>query len=148
MKTNTQTFIELAIEGGWNKNGYWRGEFRGSKFEGGKIYLEWYSGETESIHLDEIKVQEVLLDPLAWQALGKVKGWIVESKRKYQECPKCGNGTLSEAFFWDYCKDDGIKREIKEKVYTTDLSFSKQVDFVHLHQDGKSIEEALGEILK
>lgn len=71
----TQTFIEKAIEGGWGKDFFYRGEITSCKKEAGKIYLEWYSGETESLHLYEESKECVLLDPSAWQAVGKVEGW-------------------------------------------------------------------------
>ena len=58
-----------------NKDAYWHGEFRSVKFEGKKMYLEWYSGETETIHLEKIVWQEIALDPNFWRCLGKALGW-------------------------------------------------------------------------
>lgn len=72
---NAQSFIEKAIEGGWGKDAFYRGEVTHCKTENGKIYLEWFSGETESLHLHEEAKERILLDPLAWKAVGKVEGW-------------------------------------------------------------------------
>lgn len=55
-----QQFIEKAIEGGWKPDNAER---------------ESYSGTHKYLF-----VAGVMLDPLAWQAVGKVEGW---DKKKY-----------------------------------------------------------------
>ena len=52
-----EDFVEKAIQGGWDSKN------------------EWGS----SPH--DIPIERILLDPLAWQSVGKVKGW---------ECRECG----------------------------------------------------------
>ena len=53
--TNTELFIQLAIEGGWIC-----GERRGIE---------------EPIENDDYIFYSEILDPKAWQAVGKVEGW-------------------------------------------------------------------------
>ena len=63
--TETKQFIEDAIEGGWRK-GY---------------YLDEYVMEHASFRTigdedrDSESIGTILLDPLAWQAVGKTRGW-------------------------------------------------------------------------
>ncbi len=74
MKTNTQTFIELVIEGGyeaypkvWGKHGMIESEVRGVK-----IHFPKGSARVSSFL---VRINEILLDPRAWQAVGKTRGW-------------------------------------------------------------------------
>lgn len=107
--THTQRFIELAIEGGWIKDNPF---FRNSMAERNKKYYI----------TNEDRQREGLLDPLAWQAVGKVKGWP--------------NQTLLQ----DYTVDGDRLSEP-----TVLHNWHRFVVFLW---KGKSIEEALGEILK
>lgn len=61
-----QIFIEKAIEGGWTK-----GKVK-VQIEDSLIYLHHPHKDGE---FTTISLFEVLLDPLAWQAVGKIEGW-------------------------------------------------------------------------
>lgn len=65
MKNKTKQFIEKAIEGGWKPNYSLQGNLSNSVFA---EYLELHFG------------YRILLDPLAWQAVGKVEGWTTVKK--------------------------------------------------------------------
>ena len=69
-------FIEKAIEGGWE-----------SKISHGKDFSVGLDGEIFYTNLNENRVRtfgvgEILLDPKAWEAVGKVEFWgdTVEAK--------------------------------------------------------------------
>jgi len=68
-------FIEKAIEGGWTHKGYL------PKVGGCCHYNEAYgtgSYTHDSSHVVIFKICEMFLDPLAWQAVGKVEEWKEE----------------------------------------------------------------------
>ena len=58
----TETFIEKAIEGGWEP-----------------VYSNWtfrkYSVSWIRSYLEEVGIEVAILDPKAWEAVGKVEGW-------------------------------------------------------------------------
>jgi hypothetical protein len=64
-KTNTQQFIEDAIAGGFKR---YRKEFYFENAPYGEMYL-----------------YKALLDPLAWQAVGKTRGWSTELIPAWEE---------------------------------------------------------------
>lgn len=64
-------FIEKAIEGGWK---YQERLFGDLKFDERIIF-----NHEPSIALQPF-IDSILLDPLAWQAVGKVEGWTDLSK--------------------------------------------------------------------
>ncbi len=116
---NTQTFIELAIEGGWKPFLDDRVHKKVAMDEGD----EWVVFTTK-VNVRRRIVAQILLDPLAWQAVGKVKGWNAQFM---------------------------IGEEVEGKKEIHDLSpewLYWQHKLLDLIADGKSIEEALGEILK
>lgn len=59
----TKQFVAKALEGGW-------------RYENPELKQE------EDI-LEVIGIEDILLDPLAWEAVGKVEGW--ESKITYKD---------------------------------------------------------------
>jgi len=66
----TKQFIEKAIEGGWkpqNPNG---------PDDNPQIALEAWE-ELEGNILQQTVLHAIVLDPLAWKAVGKVEGWKV-----------------------------------------------------------------------
>lgn len=67
----TKTFIEKAIEGGWEarSNIYFKGMFEG--FPTFRVNLRALEAPREI----QIPIQTILLDPEAWKAVGKVEGW-------------------------------------------------------------------------
>lgn len=100
--THTQTFIELAIEGGWRSDGMVD------------------EGTTEAgIRFFAREPWKMLLSPLAWQAVGKVKGW---------KEPVMVNGL--------YSGGSSMKNWLGQWYH-----------LVTLLADGKSIEEALSHLL-
>ena len=60
----TQRFIEDAIKGGWWKLDY----------------------DTEPVDAENYRffLSSPLLDPLAWQAVGKTRGWKYKSYKEYE----------------------------------------------------------------
>lgn len=61
-------FIEKAIEGGW--------------------WTAWYNDgaleRTKGEVADAGEYARILLDPLAWQAVGKVEGWPIKKVMRYR----------------------------------------------------------------
>lgn len=55
-----QTFIEKAIEGGWKPSASWFGD----------------------VPVDSDGYHTVLLNPLAWKAVGKVEGWVWNDEKR------------------------------------------------------------------
>ena len=78
-------FIEKAILGGWRKEDKLTKIYSCDKFPADDIvifeqdYLTFYG----DVVLKKMNLYEILLDPKAWQAVGKVEGW--------DECD-CGRG--------------------------------------------------------
>jgi len=80
-----QTFIEKAIEGGWRKDltekPLCTPEISYLVPEKEKVYGVWFrwgkKNERGELHSEsrEILMYEILLDPEAWKAVGKVEGW-------------------------------------------------------------------------
>lgn len=119
--THTQTFIKLAIEGGWNAARC-------------HDHISWVwsrGGEKESF--SKICTFSIILDALAWQAVGKVKGW---SGGEIGVCSLCGQRKVADC----NCAPEH-SFVIEEWLYW-------QHQMLDLLADGKSIEEALGELLK
>jgi hypothetical protein len=73
MKTATEQFIEDAIAGGWS--------FKPDRFD----YIENINDEPRL----------ALLDPLAWQAVGKTRGWSSFSEHHHSSGEEC-NGFCIE----------------------------------------------------
>lgn len=69
---NQKTYIEKAIEGGWN---YGRTGHDRITIANGEAYFGLHG---TVFYLKN--VSEILLDPRSWQAVGKVEGW----ERKHQ----------------------------------------------------------------
>lgn len=131
--TNVQKFIELAIEGGWkvrrdfiNEPIEERAE-KPVKIEIGE-YTEtfelWWTWENDGGQLSRIPIHKILLDPLAWQAVGKAKGW----------------------------RDDVFHESCAGAMHNTDRAISEaeinHARFVSELWRGKSIEEALAKTLE
>lgn len=79
----TKQFIEKAIDGGYTFKNV-------TDFESSESHYSnvWYQGKTF-----DYLITEILLDPLVWQAVGKVEGWD----------KKHGNFDLK-----DYWEDDNL----------------------------------------
>ena len=67
--TATEQFIEDAIKGGW------KSDCKGWYFWADKVTHTGTNGFNEQ----SITYEKILLDPLAWQAVGETRGW---SKRQ------------------------------------------------------------------
>lgn len=68
--THTQKFIEDAIAGGWHHKGNRTTKAVPHGDAGAKVYLNDANDNREYV-----LIEEILLDPLAWQAVGKTRGW-------------------------------------------------------------------------
>lgn len=66
-----QQFIEKAIEGGWLLNGSPR-FFEVKSLVGNEVEFFCVSNRQPNVRWSTF---QILLDPLAWQAVGKVEGW-------------------------------------------------------------------------
>lgn len=114
----TKQFIEDAVNGGWRTY---------PSLALGKMKLDksglFYTAGTVSK-----TVHEILLDPLAWKAVGRTNGWSSFSTHEHSTYEPC-NGFCTE-----YLKQTGWK-----------AYWHRFID--HL-ADGKSIEEALSAIKK
>ena len=64
-------FIQKAIEGGWENKLFW---FKVKESEDSPV---------EIVDTSMNNINSILLDPLAWQAVGKVEGW---EKKHYRGC--------------------------------------------------------------
>ncbi len=125
--TNTQRFISLAIEGGWRK----AEKPNLSVNENGECFVDFLGGHDTGTYFES----DILLDPLAWQAVGKVK-W--RPMKKAQTMPARING-----------KRGAVVAHKRMMSYPrTNQWLKEQHRFIDLLADGKSIEEALGEILR
>lgn len=71
-------FIEKAIEGGFMENPNW--SFKNE--DQGIVIKRSKDGAITSI----ISIEQLLLNPLAWQAVGKVEGW--KNTSDYMDTPK------------------------------------------------------------
>lgn len=82
--TTTQ-FIEKAIEGGMKENLNW-------KFVSANIYwVVWKNGNGDDT---TIAFEKYILDPLAWQAVGKVEGWNKHDNARVE---------YNATYHWKYC---------------------------------------------
>jgi hypothetical protein len=114
--TATQRFIEDAIKGGW---GY------GSKFDfwcptspwSGTFYMRGSEGVQWSTHANTI-----LLDPLAWQSVGKTRGWDELTDGRKWESTKFGFMPVWK-YYWHRFIDhlaDGLS--IEDSLSKTDVT--------------------------
>jgi hypothetical protein len=77
MTTATQRFIEKAIEGGWKSDEphIAGGAYENGDFFGGHAHYKFRLKEGHAAALKRIAIESIVLDPAAWQAVGKVSGW-------------------------------------------------------------------------
>lgn len=159
MKSHTQTFIEDAIAGGWEKdwwpiasafpNGY--GDFQisyGDCFAFRRLKKNGEQGRWVRYY----GVSQTLLDPSAWQAVGKTRGWKRSVCRfdtgyfqtSYQpstpngpeewfsSCNECGAEELDYAEF----PEGNVVEEFRRNMHR----------FIDALADGDDIDTALGKI--
>lgn len=72
----TKEFIEKAIKGGWEYRGIKEDNFL--KVEDGSLDEDIFLFSKYNHYL--IPISRILLNPKAWEAVGKVEGWNEESK--------------------------------------------------------------------
>lgn len=84
---STKQFIEDAIAGGWRNHPANQAYLLFDSFDNAEVFVNGFGwayfhkkgeqpdGGTFAIKSDSFKPHEVLLDPLAWQAVGKTRGW-------------------------------------------------------------------------
>jgi len=107
-------FIEKAMKGGWIP-------FR----EG--IEVTSISGMTTAECIAKVYPEKAFLDPLAWQAVGKVEGWGLEN------CLNCGGRTEKDCT----CENGTVCPPIEESIYNMHL-------MIDALAEGKTVEEFLG----
>lgn len=74
---NIKDFIEKAIEGGYDRYALSKGfelKSYATVLMPNNFFIQLHDGS-------DIHIAAFLLDPLAWEAVGKVEGWDVESKQ-------------------------------------------------------------------
>ena len=80
---NTETFIDKAIKGGWKEHFYF------SHFNENEVALNDDRHSAENNPNFYINLCEILLDPKAWEAVGKMLGWAtqddVSNKEDYRD---------------------------------------------------------------
>lgn len=137
MKTATQTFIEDAIAGGWKATEY---EICPNCYGsgGGEIpyHCQFCSGRGELHDRPDFDVmtgypEPILLDPLAWQAVGKTRTW----EKDIHDVPPASNrfGILYH---------NGMHMLNGIQVRREDWKWRMTLFIDHLC-DGKTIQEAL-----
>ena len=119
---NIETFIEKAIKGGWNpykldnKVWYYQTVDYDDDFDG---YIHF----TSTVNGDGRKywMKDILLDPEAWKAVGKVEEWTHFGDCRYHPvgnlCPVCSEGDYKDKMhrFTDArCEGKTIEEAIKE----------------------------------
>lgn len=110
--THTEQWLRNAIEGGWipaSLVGQMTYSFKFEDRSSGFFPPVFLIQDDLSAEARQMFIQEILLDPSAWAAVGKVRGWPGDIKAQ-------------------------------AKYYMR--------EFITYVADGKSIEEALGEISK
>lgn len=107
--TAVKQFIEDAEKGGWDK----------------RLVTDEFDGR--------FNVEAMLLDPLAWQAVGKTRGWNVTIK--WSNIRRANESVVGSS---GYEKGDMIGRSINVKIWT-----DKWHNFIDQLANGKTIEEAL-----
>lgn len=121
--TATEQFIRDAIEGGWAGD-VWMLSHR--KTEGVEVVPnDGYS----LVFYDELQtyVQAILLDPAAWRAVGKVRGWAFTERRQ------CGGYNTSRE----------TKRGLEVQEQCSHCQMHRLIDAL---AEEKSVEEYLATI--
>jgi hypothetical protein len=128
MKSETQIWIEDAIKGGWRTSWHWDEENYSEDeiIESLSEYKdEWYTNYYGMV----VNTNHPFLDPLAWQAVGKTRGW------DFAYCYQCH--TKVALFSECECDEDEVTPIAKMGWHF------KWVGFIDTLADGKTIEEAL-----
>jgi len=127
---DTKQFIEKAIEGGWKE------EYKSSMH----IWPDLIVTHTGKTGWNEHKIskEQIFLDPKAWQAVGKVEGWIFGCNICTDPC--LTTGMASPSNFSSECK--------RPKEHMTEDYEHPWVKNMHQMIDalaeGKSLEEFIG----
>ncbi len=76
----TNLAIKKMVEGGWK---FPRWGLKDLQLEVEGQYIGTWSNDEGGPGYDKIRIEVVLLDPLAWQALGKALGWSGRIRARY-----------------------------------------------------------------
>lgn len=123
----TQQFIEDAVKGGWRPHWHWDedGMTNEEIIESLTDYEdEWYTNYYGMI----VKTNHPFLDPLAWQAVGKTRGWFDGANDIWKGEIKTYN-SMGEGKQTIYCRYEPYQWNMH--------------CFIDHLADGKTIEEAL-----
>lgn len=152
METATKRFVEDAVRGGYSPCEFEpivevktdEGPTGNPEFEPSFCWLRNAEGEGCGY-----PVSDIVIDPLAWQAVGKTRGWCLD---------RCQNGNVFlgyETQIDEYGNEeqgrdvwDGCSICVTAEGYFDMTPRAFQHRFIDHLANGKSIEEALGEIEK
>ena len=125
--TATTAFIEDAIKGGWKPREDWDSDW--------SVYNNVFHYGVIGGNLRQDKwIEAILLDPLAWQAVGKTRGW----NNQICICNHCGVEVESQEITYEETHQEC--NQLLSWPLTWCYEWHLFID--HL-ADGKSIEEAL-----
>ena len=94
----TKEFIEKAIEGGWKSS------FKDKDYDyEGSVNISKGDAEISLVKngnyipvLETININDLFLDPKAWEAVGKVERW----ESFWEDCPTC-NSHCKPHLYWE-----------------------------------------------
>lgn len=121
----TQQFIEDAIKGGWGSGRTFDFDCIKRGFIEDVVLV--CETDDELTEREPVAVEVVLLDPLAWQAVGKTRGW-------------------DDLYFLDWWNSDFNVKEADSRKHQLHQWHLKQFLFTCHLADGLSIEEALSKL--
>lgn len=139
--------IKKAIEGGYEYNCgkglFFKGDGQRCEFGGvNSDFTIWTRLDNGSSIC--VSHEDVLLDPIFWQSLGKQQGWDYESERFY--CPKCEDQNKTNWCNKKFCMECG--GEMSAFTYRTKRWVEKWHDFIDNIALGGNIDDFFNELLK
>lgn len=120
-------FIEKAIKGGWEKKHCVLNRYDHDELQTPMEFSEWYN------------ISQILLDPLAWKAVGKVQWWDKSST----------NGCAMQCAWWPYKLKNENQLTLPNKTYLVMNNESYSMWEYKMHRmidalaEGKTIEQYL-----
>lgn len=140
-KSSIVQFLEDAIAGGWHS------EYQGRKLR--KVYKQIDYFAEDGTQGSRIDVRHMLLAPLAWQAVGKTRGWgtemiMIDEKGHpkewcyFQHCDRCGV-VIDDP-------EEGCPAGCQSDNAYVESWLYEQHRFIDHLADGRTIEEALAAI--
>ena len=102
---DTKDFIEKAVEGGWKDKDI----YKGVTVESPQKYVSFWNSEEccDLYPFEGMNLNNILLDPLSWQAVGRVEGWEGKTYAGGYDVDEDGEVTLSKSEIW-HVKMNGL----------------------------------------